>query len=93
MKSADSHDAADIVERRERIEPLAGICLKVIQSVSGFASQIAKLVARKLHQFIDRPGLHFFLHRLAAPIAAFGEALATEEADAPRSGRNAVDEC
>jgi len=30
---------------------------------------------------------------LTAPIAAFAEARATEEADASRSGHNAVEEC
>jgi hypothetical protein len=47
--------------------------------------EIAKLVPRQVHQFNDCPEPHCFLHLSTAPIAAFGEGLATEEADASRA--------
>jgi hypothetical protein len=45
-----------------------------------------------MHEFGDRQKLHVLLHRLTAPTAVFGEAVAPEKTDAS-SDQNEVEEC
>lgn len=89
MKPAPAHHTPDIIQADEHPKSRHRTGFEHPQGANQISVEITKLHPRQMHQFIDRPWLHFALHRLTAPIAAFGEAVAPEEADAPRSGRNA----
>jgi hypothetical protein len=91
MQIAPDHDAANIVETCESIEPFDRARLKRGQGLLDSRSQVAKFVARQLHQLIDCPERHRFLHRLTATNRGLlAEAHATEEADASARPQRSV---
>lgn len=80
MKSAQHHHAAKVVQTGRSVEQPYQV--EVGEGALNPPGEAAKLVSRQMHEFGDRQKLHVLLHRLTAPTAVFGEAVAPEKADA-----------
>jgi hypothetical protein len=92
MKIPQEHHPPDIVEARKCVGSCSSTSVEFRQLERNPLGKIAKFVARQVHQFADCPG-HRFLHRLTAPIAAFGRGPCDGGGGCIACDRNEVEEC